>query len=148
MKKVVLTTALVAALATPAFADSVNGQVEHHYKDIVKKVPHTSYVCEIVEVPIYGQEQFDQSGAIVGGIVGGLLGSQIGKGSGNKVATGAGAITGAIIGGKKEGGVVGYRQQEQCRNQTTYDTERQTVYSHSTVTFWENGKKYSLRFQK
>jgi outer membrane lipoprotein SlyB len=146
--KNMLSALIVASLTTPVFADDVNGQVEDHYKDVVTRIPHTVQVCDTVEVPVYGSGGFDQGDAIVGGIVGGLLGSQIGKGSGNKVATGVGAMTGAIIGGKQNDKVVGYRQEQRCNNQTTYETERNSVYSHSTITFWENGKRYSLRFQK
>jgi outer membrane lipoprotein SlyB len=146
MKKLAI---VLAFAATPALADSYNKtKVEDHYKDSTVRIPHTQRVCNTVDVPVYGEERFDQGGAIVGGIVGGLLGSQIGKGSGNKVATGAGAITGAIIGGKKDGSVVGYRREEQCHNETTYEYRVDTEYSHSTVTFWYEGKKYVLSFQK
>ena len=37
-------------------------------------------------------------GAILGGVLGGLAGSTVGKGSGNKWATGVGAIAGAVAG--------------------------------------------------
>ena len=152
MKKVVLTTALVAALATPAFADSVKGHVKDHYKDVVKKVPHTSYVCETVDVPVYGQADSTTDGTILGAIAGGLLGNQVGKGNGKTAATALGAVIGSQVGRnideQNSNNVIGYRQKEQCRNVTTYDTERTTVYSYSTVTFWENGKKYTLRFSK
>ena len=38
------------------------------------------------------------AGAVVGGLVGGLLGHQIGGGSGQDIATVAGAVGGALIG--------------------------------------------------
>ena len=147
MKKL-LVSLVVTLLAMPAFASNVNGLVKDHYKDVVKKVPHTEQVCQTVEVPIYGDGGFDQGDAIIGGIIGGIIGNQVGKGSGKEAATGVGALTGAIIGGKKEDRIVGYRQEEKCQNRTTYETQYQSVYSHSTVTFWEDGKKYTLRFQK
>ena len=34
-----------------------------------------------------------------------------------------------------------------CSVETRYDEERQTVYSHSIVTFEYNGKQYTLRFR-
>jgi len=146
MKKLAI---VLAFAATPVFADlNVKTRIQDHYKDSTVHIPHTQRVCNTVDVPVYGEERFDQGGAIVGGIVGGLLGSQIGKGSGNKVATGAGAITGAIIGGKKDGNIVSYRQEQQCHNETTYEYRVDTEYSHSTVTFWYEGKKYVLSFQK
>ena len=146
MKKLAIVLALTA---TPALADlNVKTRIQDHYKDSTVRIPHTQRVCNTVDVPVYGEEQFDQGDAIVGGIIGGLIGSQIGKGSGNKVATGAGAITGAIIGGKKDGNIVSYRQEEQCHNETVYEYRVDTDYSHSTVIFWYEGKKYVLSFQK
>lgn len=41
-------------------------------------------------------------GSILGGVVGGLLGNQVGGGNGRTVATAAGAITGAIVGGNMD----------------------------------------------
>ncbi|HET7794770.1 MAG TPA: glycine zipper 2TM domain-containing protein [Rhizobacter sp.] len=52
-------------------------------------------------------------GAVAGGVIGGVAGHQIGDGDGNKLATAAGAIGGAVLGNKIERDraerVVGYR---------------------------------------
>lgn len=150
MKKVLLATAIVALASTPVLAkDSARMiDVQDVYKNVTKQVPNYQTVCETVEVPIYGENKFDESGAIVGGLIGGVIGNQIGKGGGREAATGVGAIAGAIIGGKKDAGIVGYRQEQRCRNHTTYYTETLEEYSHSIVTFEHNGRKYRVRFEK
>jgi len=135
-------------LTSTAFASEQNRNIRDVYKTVTRSVPYTEQVCMDVQVPIYGGGGFDQGDAIVGGIVGGLLGSQIGKGNGNKAATGAGAIAGAIIGGKKEDKIVGYKQERRCTNETRYTTTSEEVYSHSEVTFWYEGRRRTLTFQK
>jgi len=149
MKKLLITTGLVLAMASPALAESSKANVQDHYKWVSKRVPHTHDICEIVNVPIYGNKGMNTEGAIIGGIIGGVIGNNIGKGGGKDTATGVGALTGAIIGGgagKKE--VVGYEQVEKCKTVTEYTVTNQEVYSHSTVTFWHDGKKVTLSFQK
>jgi len=151
--KCVIAGAIVGGMlivADEAYADAGRViSIEDKYKVVTKRIPHNEYTCETVEVPIYGQERFDQGDAIVGGIIGGIIGNQIGKGSGRTAATGVGAIAGSIIGGKKDGSVVGYRREEQCRNTVRYETETKEVYSHSIVNFVDDrGERYSIRFTK
>lgn len=150
MKKLLITTALVLVTATPALANkSSDAIVQDHYKWVSKRVPQTHDICEIQNVPIYGNKGMNTEGAIIGGIIGGVIGNNIGKGGGKDTATGVGALTGAIIGGgsgKKE--IVGYEQVEKCKTVTEYTVSNQEVYSHSTVTFWHDGKKVTLSFQK
>ena len=57
-----------------------------------------------------------------------------------------GAVIGGILGHNNSKAVGGTRRV--CSVETRYDEERQTVYSHSIVTFEYNGKQYTLRFQK
>jgi uncharacterized protein YcfJ len=148
MKLFTILATTATLVATPVLAEQVNATIEDHYRTVTKQIPQTEQVCNIVDVPIYGQERFDQNGAIVGGIIGGVIGNQIGKGSGNDVATGVGAISGAIIGGKKDGGVVGYRQEERCQLRTTYTAVTEQVYSHSTITWKQNGRRTSVKFYR
>ena len=61
-----------------------------------------------------------------------------------------GGAIGAII-----GGMLGHNNSNAsgctkrvCEVQTRYNEEVIEVYSHSVVTFYHNGKKYQLRFQK
>ena len=150
MKNVIMGVALSVAIATPALADKQRvTDVEDIYKTVTRNIPQTEQVCNLVEVPIYGEKKFDQGSAIVGGLIGGILGNQIGKGGGKEAATGVGAMAGAIIGGKNgEKEVVGYRQETRCQNKTTYTTETKEVYSHSVVTFYHEGRMYRVKFNK
>ena len=150
MKKIIVATALATLVSAPAFAEKQRvTDVEDIYKTVTRNIPQTEQVCNLVEVPIYGEKKFDQGGAIVGGLIGGILGNQIGKGGGKEAATGVGAMAGAIIGGKNgEKEVVGYRQETRCQNKTTYTTETKEVYSHSVVTFYHEGRMYRVKFNK
>lgn len=119
----IVATVIASVMSTAAMAESiVYGKVVNVTPDRVSvQIEKPREVCQIREVPVYGQEQMDQNGAIVGGIIGGVIGNQFGKGGGKAAATGIGAITGAIIGGKKDGNVVGYRQVRQCQVEMQYE---------------------------
>lgn len=144
MKTVALSVTLVALLTTPALAEATKAQIEDHYKTIVEQKPYTVQTCK--EVLTEKEAPMDTGGAVVGGIIGGVIGNQIGKGSGKEAATAAGAITGAIIGGKN--GKKEYQTRQHCEYVTTYKQIEKTVYSHSTITFYDNGHKYTLNFSK
>jgi uncharacterized protein YcfJ len=149
MKKTFVIITLLLLIGSPALAAD-NAKVQDFYKTITKQIPITTQVCRTVEVPIYeATTTFDENGAVIGGVVGGVVGNQVGKGRGKQAATGIGAIVGAIVGGKKQqNNIVGYRQEQHCDNQTTYNTETYEEYDYSTVEFTENGKTYRLRFNK
>jgi uncharacterized protein YcfJ len=147
MNKTIIGVVLATLVATPALADKT--RVYDVTKTITKKVPHTEQICQVVEVPIYGNAGVNTEGAIVGGLIGGILGNQIGKGGGKEAATGIGAMTGAIIGSKNgQKQIIGYRQENRCQNQTTYTYETNEVYSYSVVEFYYNGRLYKERFQR
>ena len=144
MKKLFATTAAVL-FALPASAEDV----QDFYKTITKQIPQTQQVCEIVDVPIYGNVG---NGASAGDVLGGMIiGGLIGKGVTNKDN---GAAAGAVLGGmiaadkKNQQGVVGYRQEQRCTNHTTYSSVSEEVYSHSVVTFNHDGRTYRLKFTK
>lgn len=86
-------------------------------------------VCQTEQVPIYGNTKDTTDDMIIGGIIGGIIGNQIGKGSGNDVATGVGAMTGAIIANNKNKNnqIIGYRQVEKCYTQQNSTTTRTIV---------------------
>ena len=135
--------------ASVAFADATNVRIEDKYQTVTNQIPTTQQVCRTVDVPIYGQVG---NGATGGDVLGGMiLGGLLGKGAtGKDNGAAAGAVLGGIIAadrGQKKG-VVGYRQETQCQNQTSYTTTQKEVYSHSIITFNENGRTYRLRFQK
>ena len=148
MKHLLATISLVAATATPALAESSTANIQDHFKTVLEQTPYKVEVCRDVKVPYGSKKEFDQEGAIIGGIIGGVIGNQFGKGSGKEAATGVGALTGAIIGGNKDKGPEGYTTQRQCEIQTRYEETKREVYSHSTVTFYSDGVKHSLKFYK
>ena len=140
MKHLLVAGVLLTA-ATPAFAETVRD----HYKTVIEQQPYSVEVCKNVRVPQKGENNTE--GAIVGGLLGGIIGNQFGKGDGKDAMTGIGAITGAIIGGQDKG-PRNYTTQRQCQTETRYEETQREVYSHSTVTFYADGKKYTLKFQK
>ena len=147
--KLIGTVLATSLLATSAFAGDAS--VEDKYKVVETSVPSTQNVCQNVQLPIYGNVGGGgASGTDVlrGMIIGGLLGKGI---AGNDKGAAAGAVLGGIFqADKKQGqqGVVGYRQQQQCQQNTTYTTERKTIYSHSIVTFYHEGKQHRVRFNR
>lgn len=70
-------------------------------------------------------------GAVAGGVVGGVLGHQVGDGNGQKVATAAGAVGGALLGNKIERDrktrVVGYRVDVKLDNGETRSFRRSSL---------------------
>ena len=148
MKYLLVTASLLVATATPALANKeANRQahVEDHYKTVIQQTPYNVEVCKDIKVPQKGE--LNTEGAIIGGIIGGVIGNQFGGGSGKEAATGVGALTGAIIGGQDKG-PRNYTTQRQCQIETRYEETQREVYSHSTVTFYHNGVRQTLKFNK
>lgn len=143
MRMLLVASCILAA--SPAFADSIRATVQDHYKTIIEQEPYRVEVCKDVNIPIQGG--MNTEGAIIGGIIGGVIGNQIGKGGGRDAATGIGAMTGAIIGGGNSQ-PQGYRTERQCSIETRYEEREREVYSHSTITFRENGRNYTLKFNR
>ena len=120
---------------------SVMGQTRDVYKTVIQRKPYTAEVCYDVQVqaPSNGPRlgPFDLEGAIIGGIIGNQIGDMKGNGT-------AGAVIGGLL-NRENGGTV---TQQQCRTETRYEEETLEVYSHSVVTFWDNGREYKVRYQK
>jgi|TARA_B110000977_G_scaffold169476_1_gene219474 uncharacterized protein YcfJ len=156
MRKILIGTVITTALfaTTPAFAERVNGDTEDIYQTIEKQIPSTQNVCQTVDVPIYGNvggKESSTADVLAGAIFGGLLGNAVGGGKGKDATTLLGAIAGADIANKKgkgKQGIVGYKQQQQCQQNTTYAVQRSEVYSHSYVTFYLDGRKHRVRFNR
>ena len=150
MKNTFLASALAVTFATPVFAENVRGVTQDHYKTVIEQEPYRVEVCKDVQVPVYGNVG---SGASAGDVLGGMIiGGLIGKGVTDKDQ---GAAAGAVIGGmiaadknQSRQGVTGYRTERQCSIETRYEERQREVYSHSTIKFWDNGKTYTLRFEK
>ena len=123
--------------------------VQDFYKTVTKNIPNTEQICEQRQVPIY-ENTGGASGTDVlsGMIIGGLLGKGV---TGNDKGAAAGAVIGGIYSADKKHNdqkIVGYQNVNQCYNKTTYTTQTDEVYDYSTLTFYENGKKYSIKFRK
>ena len=116
---------------------NVMGQTRDVYKTVIQQKPYTVEVCKQVQVP--GDKTAD---TVVGTILGGVIGHQIDHEDGAKI----GGVLGGIIGNQNSKAVGG--TQTQCQTETRYEEETVEVYSHSVVTFWDNGKEYRVRYQK
>ena len=145
MKHLVATAIIVAATASPALAETTQATVRDHFKTVIEQQPYRVEVCKDVQVP--QKNEMNTEGAIIGGIIGGVIGNQFGKGDGKDAMTGIGALSGAIIGGQDKG-PRNYTTQRQCQIETRYEETKREVYSHSTVTFYADGQKYTVKFNK
>lgn len=105
---------------------------QDHYKNVIIKKPYTVEVCT------QGNGKSDLDNFITGAIVGGAIGNNI---PGEKNGGALGAILGGALNTERN-------KSPQCRTETRYEEEQQTVYSHSTVTFTHEGRSYTLRFSK
>ena len=131
LKKLLLTSAIVSfTMAGNGLAQAQT--VQDHYKNIIIKKPYSVQVCT------QGNGKSDLSNLLEGAIIGGAIGNNIpGEDGGGAM----GAIIGGLLNSENNKG-------QQCRTETRYDEEYQNVYSHSTVTFYYNGRQYTLRFNK
>lgn len=137
MKKLILTTVAVLA-TTPAFAHHtgtpVDGKIKNHFRTETVRIPQTQQVCE--------QQQGADAGDILGGaIIGGVFGKAL---TGDDQGAGVGAVIGGMIAAEENQGSTS----TVCRNITTYTEERRDTYTHSTIEFWLEGKKYILNFNR
>lgn len=121
--------AIVATLiATSASAETVRATIKDHYVWQEVSVPITQTFCR------NGSAGAD---ALTGMIVGGIIGKGI---TGDDKGAAAGAVLGGVIGADKGG--------KKCWEETIYRAESAEVYSHSTITFKQNGQTYSFDFYK
>lgn len=150
MKKIATTAGVLLVTAGSALANTGQSYTQDHFKSVIEQKPYTVEVCSDVRVPVYGQVG---NGASASDVLGGMiLGGILGKGITNKDdGAAAGAVLGGIIAADKKHnkqGVTGYRTERQCKYETRYNETTREVYSHSTVTFWHEGVKRTLRFNK
>ena len=146
--KVLVSTFLVGS-ALPVAADSISGSVTDHYDYVVKRYPVSTEQCRVERVPVYANSQPDPSlgelviGTAIGSAVGNVLSDRHGAGT-------LGGIIGANAALSKRGeqSVIGYQENERCDPVTRYESERVSQYSHSTISFWHEGRRYDLKFKK
>jgi len=118
MKKLLITTAVLFATATTAFATEYARitQIEPRYQTTYQNVPRTQ--CQDVEVPIYGTVQGGGASGgdvLTGMIIGGLLGKGV---TGKDDGAAAGAVLGGVIaadkGNQTRQVITGYTTERQC----------------------------------
>jgi uncharacterized protein YcfJ len=116
---------------------NVMGQTRDVYKTVIQQKPYTVEVCRQVNVP--GDRTAD---TIAGAIIGGVIGHQIDHKDGAKI----GGVLGGMLGNKNSD--ARGSTQTQCQTETRYEEETVEIYSHSIITFWNNGKEYRVRYQR
>jgi len=145
----VLATCLSASVAT-ANEVPTGVKIYDHTKTIRVNEPYEEVRCSPVEVPIYSNQKGDAGGgALAGMIIGGLLGKGV---TGDDGGAAAGAVLGGIIGADKaQNGtnkIIGYKEVDQCETKTFNRITTREVYSHSTIRFYLDGKRYVVDFIK
>ena len=150
-------TAIAAiAIGAPALANEAvtDIRVFDHTKTMRVSTPTTQRVCQNMDVPIYGTTT-RQGNASGGALIGMLLGAAGGKAvTGDDKGAAIGAIMGGLVGAdkgaqpKQSQTIVGYKQELVCNDVTSVSNELVEVYSHSTIRFYIDGRRYVLKFQK
>ena len=123
-----------------AFADSINGDVIDHYKTVINKTPYNVEVCENVAV----SQGIKLVILLMGAIIGGAIGNNVTKNVDNGGAVGA--LLGGMLAHNNSDATGGTKRV--CKMETRYNESSAQIYSHSVITFFSNGKQYSLRFNK
>ena len=134
MKKTLMTLAMIG-VSTSAVAETV----QDFNKTVINRVPYNVEVC--TNQTVGGDKSGDM---LKGAIIGGIIGNNVTKNVDNGGAVGA--LLGGIIGHNNSNATGGTKRV--CEVQTRYNEESVTIYSHSVVTFYHEGKQYKLRFQK
>ena len=156
MKKISAVALTAIALASPVYAEGklTNIKVFDHTKTMRVDTPTTERVCENMNVPIYGTTT-RQGNASGGALIGMLLGAAGGKAvTGDDKGAAIGAIMGGLVGAdkgaqpKQSQTIVGYEKKLVCNDVTSVSSQLVDVYSHSTIRFYVDGKRYVLRFEK
>jgi len=146
MKLILASAALFAA--TSVSAEVAKIKIYDHTKTVTQSVPVSERRCQDIKVPIYQQGgQASGGDVLLGAILGGLLGGGV---SGKDEGAAIGALGGAIIANESAKGpkVTGYEIQRQCSDVVVYQNSNVEIYSHSTIRFFVDGKRYVVPFQK
>ena len=116
------------------------------YKTVIKQIPYRVEVCQD---RVQATGDGSATNELVGALFGGAIGNQFGNGDGKDAMTLFGALMGASLAHDEEvKNGQGSRVVTVCDVQTRYEEEVSEVYSHSTVVFYVNDKRYSLNFKK
>jgi uncharacterized protein YcfJ len=146
MKKLIALFTIAVSTATMAATPIDSGVVTDTYKTIIKQIPYRVEVCQDRVQPAGDGSATNE---LVGALFGGAIGNSFGKGDGKDAMTLFGALMGASIAHDEElKNNPGTKTVTVCDVQTRYEESTSKVYSHSTITFSSNGRKYSLDFIK
>jgi hypothetical protein len=133
-------------------SEYIDGRIQDHYSQRVRQVPVVETVCRIEKVPVYASATPRSRESRFGDL---MVGAAIGSAIGNAISDKPGVGTlGGIIGANSahqsqpEPEVIGYENKEVCKDTTAYSQQTTEEYSHSTVTFTLNNKRYTLRFNR
>ena len=146
MKLILASAALFAATSVSAEVTKI--KIYDHTKTVTQSVPVSERRCQDIKVPIYQQGgQASGGDVLLGAILGGLLGGGV---SGKDEGAAIGAFGGAIFANESAKGpkVTGYEIQRQCSDVVVYQNSNVEIYSHSTIRFFVDGKRYVVPFQK
>lgn len=122
-----------------AHADTVNGEIQDHYKTVIQQTPYKVEVCK--DVHVSGDKTKD---TLTGAIIGGVIGNNVTKNVDNGAAVGA--LLGGIIGHNNSKATGGTKRV--CSIETRYEESQSEVYSHSTMKFWYDGKNHIVKFYR
>ena len=146
MKKLIALFTVALSMSVTAATSVQNGVVTDNYKTIIKQIPYRVEVCQDRVQPVGDGSATNE---LVGALFGGAIGNSFGKGDGKDAMTLFGALMGASLAHDDElKNNPGTRTVTVCDVQTRYEESTSKAYSHSTITFSSNGRKYSLDFIK
>ncbi len=136
MNKLLITMGVCLSTVSTAYAQDSN--IFDHFKNVIEQKPYHVEVCRNVSM------SGDKTGDTLGGaIIGGILGKAL---TGNDDGAKIGALFGGIVGHNESNKVAGTRRV--CKTEIRYKEEVRTIYSHSHIEFWYEGRKYNLKFKK
>tara|TARA_B100000035_G_scaffold214882_1_gene184136 strand:+ start:370 stop:789 length:420 start_codon:yes stop_codon:yes gene_type:complete len=138
LKKIIVISAVMAAITTSAYAEGTIISIVDHTKTVIKRSPFNVEVCS--EVDVQRDKTHD---TLLGALIGGAIGQNITKDLPDGAT--AGAIIGGIL-GNQNSTVNGTEMS--CRTMTRYKESMETMYSHSVITFRYNGRTYNTKFKK
>jgi uncharacterized protein YcfJ len=146
MKKLIALFTVALSMSATAATSVQNGVVTDNYKTIIKQIPYRVEVCQDRVQPAGDGSATNE---LMGALFGGAIGNTMGKGDGKDAMTLFGALMGASIAHDEElKNNPGTRTVTVCDVQTRYEESVSKVYSHSTISFTSEGKKYKVEFIK
>ena len=137
IRKTLITMGVLVTTCSSSYAQEPI--VQYHYKQVINQKPYHVEVCK--DVSVSGDKSGD---ALMGAIIGGIIGNNITKDLPDGGT--AGAILGGILGHQNSDAKSG--TQRRCNTEVRYNEETSTIYSHSTIRFFTDGKYYTLKFKK